>query len=46
MEGYKKQDPIENVRLQVLEKEWATEEDLQAIDDDVRKEVEEAVNVR
>jgi pyruvate dehydrogenase E1 component alpha subunit len=43
VEDYKKQDPIENVRAALLENEWASEDDLQAIDDEVKKVVEEAV---
>jgi pyruvate dehydrogenase E1 component alpha subunit len=30
------QDPIEQVRLRVMEKGWATEDDLKAIDKEVR----------
>ncbi|WP_247646266.1 pyruvate dehydrogenase (acetyl-transferring) E1 component subunit alpha [Roseibium sp.] len=35
-------DPIEQVRARLLEKEWATEDDLKAIDKDVRAKVAEA----
>lgn len=43
VEDYKKQDPIENVRVVLLEKKWATEKELEAIDAEVKKEVAEAV---
>ncbi|HQV74320.1 MAG TPA: pyruvate dehydrogenase (acetyl-transferring) E1 component subunit alpha [Flavobacteriales bacterium] len=43
VEGYKKQDPIEEVRTTILAKKWATEADLEMIDDEVKKEVEAAV---
>jgi pyruvate dehydrogenase E1 component alpha subunit len=43
VEEYKKQDPIEGVRTTLLEKKWATEAELVAIDDAAKKEVEEAV---
>ena len=43
VEGYKKQDPIEDVRATMLEKKWATEAELETMDDAVKKEVEEAV---
>ncbi|MEO8590144.1 MAG: thiamine pyrophosphate-dependent enzyme, partial [Flavobacteriales bacterium] len=43
VEEYKKQDPIEGVRATVLEKKWASEAELEAIDEAVKKEVEEAV---
>ncbi|MCK7611485.1 pyruvate dehydrogenase (acetyl-transferring) E1 component subunit alpha [Roseibium sediminicola] len=35
-------DPIEQVRVRLLEKNWATEDDLKAIDKDVRARVAEA----
>eukprot|EP00903_Cladosiphon_okamuranus_P001608 g1606.t1 len=35
-------DPIEQVRARLLEKDWATEDDLKAIDKDVRAKVAEA----
>jgi len=41
--GYKKQDPIEEVRTTILTKKWATEEDLDKVDAEVKKEVEAAV---
>ena len=43
VEEYKKQDPIENVRSVLLEKKWATAEELEAMDTAAKKEVEEAV---
>ncbi|MEX1133190.1 MAG: pyruvate dehydrogenase (acetyl-transferring) E1 component subunit alpha [Flavobacteriales bacterium] len=43
VEGYKKQDPIEQVRDTLMEKKWASEEEIQAMDDAAKKVVEEAV---
>ncbi|MBP6312310.1 MAG: pyruvate dehydrogenase (acetyl-transferring) E1 component subunit alpha [Flavobacteriales bacterium] len=43
VEGYKKQDPIENVRETILEKKWATKAELDKMDDDAKKEVLAAV---
>ena len=43
VEEYKKQDPIESVRATILENKWAKEAELDAIDEDVKKEVEAAV---
>ncbi len=43
VEEYKKQDPIESVRATLLEKKWATEAELEAIDEAAKREVEEAV---
>ncbi|MCC5944377.1 MAG: pyruvate dehydrogenase (acetyl-transferring) E1 component subunit alpha [Bernardetiaceae bacterium] len=40
---YKKQDPIEQVKDTILKKKYATEEDLEAIIDKVKEQVEEAV---
>ncbi|MBL7946367.1 MAG: pyruvate dehydrogenase (acetyl-transferring) E1 component subunit alpha [Flavobacteriales bacterium] len=43
VEEYKKQDPIESVRATILANKWAKEAELDAIDEDVKKEVEAAV---
>lgn len=43
VEEYKRQDPIEGVRATLIERKWATEADLEAIDEAAKKEVEEAV---
>jgi pyruvate dehydrogenase E1 component alpha subunit len=43
VEEYKRQDPIEQVRETLLKNKWATEAELDALDEAVRKEVEEAV---
>ena len=43
VEGYKLQDPIEDVRRKLLENKWATEAELDAIDEAVKAEVNEAV---
>jgi pyruvate dehydrogenase E1 component alpha subunit len=43
VEEYKKQDPIESVRATILANKWAKETELDAIDEDVKKEVEAAV---
>ena len=43
LEAYKKRDPIEQVRDAILINKLATEKDLEAIDDKIKKEVEEAV---
>ena len=43
VEGYKKQDPIEGVRDVLLQNKWATEAELEKIDDAAKKEVAEAV---
>ena len=43
VEEYKKQDPIESVRATILENKWAKEAELDAIDEDVKKEVDAAV---
>ncbi len=44
VEEYKKQDPIESVRATLIEKKWASEGELEAMDEAAKKEVEEAVN--
>lgn len=44
VEEYKKQDPIENVKATILAKKYATEADLDAIDEKIKEIVEEAVN--
>lgn len=44
VEEYKLQDPIEQVRASILEKQWATEEELKAIDDKIKTEVQECVD--
>jgi pyruvate dehydrogenase E1 component alpha subunit len=43
VEGYKKQDPIEQVRATLLENKWATEKELATIDEEVKKAVEASV---
>ena len=43
VEEYKKQDPIESVKETILKHKWASEAELDAMDEAVRKEVEEAV---
>ncbi len=43
VEDYKKQDPIEQVRATLLEKKWASENELEAMDEAAKQEVEEAV---
>lgn len=43
VEEYKKQDPIEQVRDVLLKNKWATGAELEAIDEAIKKEVEESV---
>ena len=43
LEDYRNQDPIESVRHTILENKYATEEDLQAIDDKIKAQVQESV---
>ncbi|MBV6405744.1 MAG: Acetoin:2,6-dichlorophenolindophenol oxidoreductase subunit alpha [Flavobacteriales bacterium] len=43
VEAYKQQDPIEDVRAKLLKNKWATEAELEALDEAIKKEVEEAV---
>jgi pyruvate dehydrogenase E1 component alpha subunit len=43
VESYKQQDPIEQVRAVLLEQKWASEKELEAIDDEVKKAVEASV---
>jgi pyruvate dehydrogenase E1 component alpha subunit len=43
VEQYKQRDPIEIVRKKILDKKFATEKDLQAIDEKVQAQVEESV---
>ncbi|MBK0403550.1 pyruvate dehydrogenase (acetyl-transferring) E1 component subunit alpha [Adhaeribacter sp. BT258] len=43
LEEYRNQDPIESVRYTILENKYATEEELQAIDDKVKAQVQESV---
>jgi pyruvate dehydrogenase E1 component alpha subunit len=43
VEAYKMRDPIEQVRQAILENEFATEEDLAAIDAKIKARVEESV---
>jgi pyruvate dehydrogenase E1 component alpha subunit len=43
VEGYKQQDPIEGVRKVILDNKWSTEAELEKWDEEVKKEVEEAV---
>lgn len=44
LEEYKKKDPIEQVRAVILENSFATEEDLKAIDDKIKEQVQECVD--
>jgi len=44
VEGYKQQDPIEQIKQIILKKKIATEEDLKSIADKIKEEVAEAVN--
>ncbi|MBP9160529.1 MAG: pyruvate dehydrogenase (acetyl-transferring) E1 component subunit alpha [Flavobacteriales bacterium] len=43
VEEYKRRDPLEDVRLKLVEHKWATEAQLEKMDTDVKKEVEDAV---
>lgn len=43
LEEYKQRDPIEIVRLSILEKKYATEKDLEAIDKRIEEQVAESV---
>lgn len=43
VEAYKQQDPIESVRATLIANKWATEAELEAIDEAAKKEVEESV---
>ncbi|MCC3156083.1 pyruvate dehydrogenase (acetyl-transferring) E1 component subunit alpha [Hymenobacter sp. 15J16-1T3B] len=43
VEGYRQRDTIENVRAVILERQYATEEELQAIDDRIKAVVAESV---
>ena len=43
VEQYKQQDPIEAVRRTLIAKKWASEAELEKIDEDVKREVEDAV---
>lgn len=43
LEAYKGQDPIDHVRATLIQNKWATEAELDAIDEAAKKEVEEAV---
>ncbi len=42
--AYKKRDPIEQVRAVILKKKFATEDDLKAIDADIKARVQESVD--
>jgi pyruvate dehydrogenase E1 component alpha subunit len=44
LESYKKRDPIEQIRDILLKKKYATEEDLKAIDDKIKDQVQECVD--
>lgn len=44
VEEYKKQDPIEQVKATILAKGFATEEDLEKIDEEIKAEVLDAVD--
>ena len=43
VEAYQQQDPIEQVRVTLLERKWATEKELEAMEDSAKLEVDEAV---
>jgi pyruvate dehydrogenase E1 component alpha subunit len=43
VEEYKQQDPIEGVRRTILQNKWSSEAELEKWDEEVKKEVEEAV---
>src|SRR5688572_23862866 len=43
VEGYKQRDPIEVVKRKILEKKYASEKDLEAIDQAIIEQVEESV---
>ena len=43
LENYKGQDPIEKVRATILKEKFATQEELEEIEDKIKKEVLEAV---
>ncbi|RAK63268.1 pyruvate dehydrogenase (acetyl-transferring) E1 component subunit alpha [Hymenobacter edaphi] len=43
VEGYRQRDSIENVRAVILERQYATEDELQAIDDRIKAAVAESV---
>lgn len=43
LEEYKEKDPINQVLKTILERQWATEKDIEDINEKVRKEVEESV---
>ena len=43
LEDYRNQDPIESVRHTILENNYASEEDLQAIDEKIKAQVQESV---
>lgn len=43
VEEYKQQDPIEGVRKTILQNKWSSEAELEKWDEEVKKEVEEAV---
>ena len=43
MEEYKQNEPLEDVRKKLLDNGWATEPELEGMDEAVKKQVEEAV---
>ena len=43
LEAYKKRDPIEQVKDVILNKKFATEKDLESIDEKIKKKIDEAV---
>ena len=43
LEEYKKQDPIEQVKQTILKNKWATEDELKAIDTEIKSQVADAV---
>lgn len=44
LEEYKSKDPIEQVRAVILDKKWATEEELKALDKKLKEQVQECVD--
>ena len=43
LEAYKKRDPIEQVKETILNGKFASEQDLESIDEEIKREIEEAV---
>lgn len=44
LEEYKSQDPIEQVRQTIIKNKWATEDDLKEIDNEIKAQVQKAVD--